>query len=108
MPSINNPLVEWTRDITGERFLAWGVGTYVQLIMMVASIALIFYFLFGGLMWLTAGGDAKKVESAGKQLTNAIVGMVIIAAGWAFIMVFGTVLHLNPAQNGISLPNLGP
>lgn len=39
--------------------------------------------LYGGYVWMTAGGDAEKVERAKKILINAAVGLVIILMSWA-------------------------
>lgn len=39
--------------------------------------------LYGGFLYMTSGGEAKKVESAKKVLTNSIIGAVIILSAWA-------------------------
>lgn len=44
-------------------------------------------FLWGGVTWLTAGGDAKKVEGARKTLSNAVIGMIIVATSYAIVQL---------------------
>lgn len=39
--------------------------------------------LYAGFTWMTAGGDAEKVEKAKKLLRNAIIGLIIILSSWA-------------------------
>ncbi|MEI6288437.1 MAG: hypothetical protein WCP18_02565 [bacterium] len=38
--------------------------------------------LDGGFMWMTAGGDAGKVDKAKKLITAGIVGMIIILSAY--------------------------
>ena len=45
------------------------------------------FLVIGGFKWLTAGGDAKKVESAKQTLTYAVAGVVLLVLIW-FIMLF--------------------
>lgn len=50
----------------------------------IAGFLLAFVILImGGLSWITAGGDKTKLEAARDQITNAIIGVVIVGAAWA-------------------------
>ena len=52
--------------------------------MFIAGFLLAFVFLLmGGIRWITAGGDKTKLETARDEITNAIVGVVIVGAAWA-------------------------
>ena len=42
-----------------------------------------FYLITGGISWISAGGDKTKLESARDNITNAIVGIIIVGAAWA-------------------------
>lgn len=63
------------------------ISALLRLAMLVGVLAAIFYFIMGGVNWITSGGDAKKTEAAGKQITNALVGLGILAAVWVFITI---------------------
>ncbi len=43
------------------------------------------YFLWGGFKYMTAGGDSKDVQAAQKTLSNAVIGLVIIALSYAIV-----------------------
>ena len=64
------------------------------------------YLLTGGLSWLTSGGDKAKLETAKDKITNALVGLVIVAAAYAVFTLVGQFLGLNvkalliPSFNG--------
>ncbi len=42
-------------------------------------------FLWGGVAWLTAGGDAEKVKKARTTLTNAVIGLAIVALSYVLV-----------------------
>lgn len=39
--------------------------------------------IFGGVKWMTARGNEQQLEAAKQILTNAIVGLIVIAAAYA-------------------------
>jgi hypothetical protein len=39
--------------------------------------------IMGGLNWITAGGDKTKLESARNQITNAVIGIIIVGSAYA-------------------------
>ena len=41
--------------------------------------------LYGGFIWLTAGGNEDKVGSAKKIISAAIVGLIIVLLAWAIV-----------------------
>lgn len=48
-------------------------------------------FVYAGVLYMTAGGDAKKVDSAKKTMLNAVFGILIIAMAYTIIsLIFQT------------------
>jgi hypothetical protein len=41
------------------------------------------FLLMGGITWITSGGDKTKLEKARDEITNSIMGIVVVAAAWA-------------------------
>lgn len=39
--------------------------------------------VYGGFTWMTARGDAKKIDSAKQAITGAIIGVLIVASAYA-------------------------
>jgi hypothetical protein len=56
--------------LVGALFVAGFLLAFVNLIM-------------GGLNWTTASGDKAKLEAARAQITNAIMGIIIVGAAYA-------------------------
>jgi hypothetical protein len=65
------------------------------------AVALIFFFILviGGLRWITSGGDEKKVAAARAQITNALIGLVIVFAAWAIMKLIGSVFGIDILGN---------
>jgi len=66
----------------------------------VAGLAFLIYFIIGAINWITAGGDAKKVDTAKSYMTNGAIGMVVIVAAYSIIWIIGQVLGLNILDPG--------
>lgn len=103
---IYNPLIPSSQVRSVSDWLPKAISAFATLFILIGFIAMFFYFLFGGIMWITSGGDQKRVEGASKQITNAIIGMVIAAAGWAIISILDKFFGLRILENGIRIPTL--
>jgi hypothetical protein len=51
----------------------------------VAVLAALFFLLWGGIKWITSGGDKEKVDSARGTITYAIIGLVIVILGYVIV-----------------------
>jgi cytochrome bd-type quinol oxidase subunit 2 len=73
----------------------------VTFLTVLAGLAFLLYFIFGGLQWTLAGGDQGKVDSAKTQMTNGAIGLIIVVLSYGIIAVIGQVLGLqilNPGE----------
>lgn len=59
------------------------VGRIINIVLGFLGIVLLFYFLYGGFKWMTAGGDEDGVKEAKTMIRNAVIGLVIIMAAYA-------------------------
>jgi hypothetical protein len=77
------------------------LGSYssniVGLILSLAGMATFIYMAYGGVMWITASGDKGKIEDARNKITNAIIGLAIVASSWAIFLVLNHFFGLGIA-----------
>ena len=85
--------------LTSDVESALGLGTQdvrvtiariINVFMGLLGIVSVVIVLYGGFLWMTAGGAEPKIEKAKSILTSAVVGLVIISAGYAitqFVLV---------------------
>jgi len=75
------------------------ISGIVTIMLIAATIIALFFLIWGGIRWVTSGGDKAKVESARNTIIAAIIGLVI-----AFLAYF--ILTLVLSFFGLSLNNL--
>lgn len=75
----------------------------ISLVLIVVAVVFFFILVFGGLKWITSGGDEKKVAAARAQITNALIGLAIVFSAWAIMNLLGTIFGFNLLE-GFSLP----
>jgi len=61
------------------------VSFAINAVMIIAAILFFFMLVFGGIRWITSGGDKAGTESARSQVTAALIGLVIVFS--AFVIV---------------------
>lgn len=59
------------------------IGRIINAFLSILGIICLVLFIYAGAIWMTAGGDDKKVEKARKILTNAVIGLVITLSAYA-------------------------
>lgn len=71
----------------GGKALSTIISNTYPIFISLAIIAVFGYFLIAGYQWLTAGGDEGKVQSARTRITNALIGLAIIASAFAVFKI---------------------
>lgn len=79
----------------------------ISLVLIVVALVFFFILVFGGLKWVTSGGDEKKVGEARSQITNALIGLAIVFAAWAIMKLIGTVFGIDILGN-LVIPTFQP
>ena len=76
----------------GFSTLGQAINTIISVIFFVAALAAFFYILLGAFTYVTAGDDATKTEKARKSITNAVVGLILVALVYViWLIVINTV-----------------
>ena len=74
------------------------INGILSFVMVIAALSVFMYLIWGGIEWITSGGDKGKTESARNKITAAILGLVVLAASYAILLI---------ALNFIGFENLG-
>jgi len=61
------------------------IPAFVNLVIIAAVVLFLFSLLLGGLKFIVSGGNKESTEVAGRQVVNAIVGIIIVFSTWAVI-----------------------
>lgn len=66
---------------TSDFYLA--VGKIIQIFLGFLGVIMVIVIMYGGFIWMTAGGDSAKVDKAKGLIRNAIIGVLIVLAAYA-------------------------
>jgi len=55
------------------------INSIVTTFLWIMGLAAIIYLIWGGMSYITAGGDADKASKGRVAITNAVIGIIIIA-----------------------------
>lgn len=80
-----------TADIQFESTLSKIIGVMTA----VAFIWFTFMIVIGAIRILTSGGDKGAVEAARKQITTAVIGIVVVIAAVFIVSLIGTLFGIN-------------
>jgi len=73
----SDPICACCGDCTLNNFLGLFINYANALLKYFAGTALLM-FVIGGIMWITSGGSAEKVQKGKKVITGSIIGLIII------------------------------
>lgn len=77
----------------------------LRFLFIVGGLVAVIYLLLGALAWITSGGNKESVDKAREKIQAAIVGLVVMFAVLAVIVVLENVFSLGL---GLSRPILFP
>ncbi|MEO6508790.1 MAG: hypothetical protein ABIO02_02455 [Patescibacteria group bacterium] len=102
IPNYNNP----------QELISNLLGTGIKMFIIVASLVLLMFLLWGALDWILSGGEKEKLHKAQSKITNAIIGFVLIFVMLALFGlitgdILGIVVRTDDGGWFINLPSLG-
>jgi TRAP-type C4-dicarboxylate transport system permease small subunit len=91
-----------------ENVAITNIGTLIQGVLqgaIVISAILVFaYLIWGGIQWITSGGDKGKTQEARDRITAALVGLAVVASAWAIMLIISYFFGINILDGNITPP----
>lgn len=66
-------------------------GFIIKAVLGITGTVALIYFIVGGLMWMTAGGNMDKVKKGKDTLVWATLGLIIIFSAYSILNFFFTI-----------------
>jgi hypothetical protein len=80
--------------------LGTNIASYIGAAILVGGLLTLMYLILGGISWITAGGDKGKVDKAREMITQAVVGLGVLAAAFAIFSVVQYFFGISIIGNG--------
>lgn len=81
------------------------ISSMVGALFIAGFLLAFFYLIMGGISWISAGGDKTKLETARDNITNAIIGIIIVGAAYALTVLVAGFFGMDLAN--LSIPSVG-
>ena len=71
------------------------------------GIVLVVLVMYGGFLWMTAGGNSDQIDKAKNVLKNAVIGLVIVLSAYSIVLFVMRVLGIGTVGTGFGNNNGG-
>jgi len=82
-------LTIFSGTMTLRTLIARGINAFL----IIAGAVAVVYLVFGGIQYITAGGDSAKAEKGKTTIVNAIIGIAIIFVAILIVRWVGDILN---------------
>lgn len=90
--AIRNPIINEAEGQlsgrTGDTMvnpLASIIARLWETVTILGGLLVLIFLVWGAFDWLSSGGSEKKLEGAKTKITNAVIGMIILAGSFAIV-----------------------
>jgi len=80
------------------------ISALVGTLLIIAALLAFFFLILGGIQWITSGGDKAGMEAARNKITHAIVGLIIVGAAWAIMLLVQNFLGVSIIGGTLNFP----
>jgi hypothetical protein len=81
------------------------IGEFVvnlfQVALIIGSIMTFVYLVWGGIQWITSGGNQEAAKGAKEKITDAIMGLTLLAVVW---VIWRLVIYFLGISSSVSGP----
>lgn len=81
------------------------IQSLIGTLLIISALLAFFFLILGGIQWITSGGDKAGMEAARNKITHAIVGLIIVGAAWAIMILVQNFLGTTFIGENITLPS---
>ena len=95
---IRNPVLqdsEGTYSTVRKNPLAPFIARLWQTMVIVGSLMVIIYLVWGALDWLMSQGDPEKLKNAKNKIIHAVFGLALLAASYAVVWFLRTLFGFD-------------
>ena len=89
---VNSPLVPLTSGGFGDI-----LNNIVNWVLILAGSIAVVYLIYGGILYITAGGDAEKATKGRTAVINAVIGVVIILLALVIVQWVNSIVKSGTA-----------
>jgi len=78
------------------------ISRIIGVIIAISAILFLLYFIWGGIQWITSGGEKTAVMTAKQRITAAIIGLILVLASWTIFTLVKYLFGIPPTQSKLT------
>lgn len=71
----------------------------IALVFVIVTALALGYLIWGGIKWITSGGDKSKIQGARSTIIYALIGLVVIFLSFFIVNVVTTIFNTPSVSN---------
>jgi hypothetical protein len=83
------------------------IETFVDFVLGAGIVVFLLYFMWGSLEWLTSAGDKGRLQMARDKITNALIGLIILATVFGVMEIVKAITY-DPEISSPGTPGTPP
>ena len=92
---VNTSLPANVQAMTPAAGLAFYIAILWRSVVTLGGVAFLIFLIWGGIEWLTSGGDKTRVETAQKMISNALIGLAVLIGSYAIALFIQNAFKIN-------------
>jgi len=92
----------------GGKIFTEALSKIIGVLTVAAGLWFIIQIIIAGYGFITAGGDAQKIQENQRKIVNAVIGLAIVVLAVAFLSLIGYLLDVEFLNFGQIINNLSP
>jgi hypothetical protein len=89
-------------NITIDRVISFALG----LLLAIGVLAAVGFLIWGGIKWITSGGDKGKVDGARSTIVAAVIGLIVLLLSFVILSFVIQILGVGNNIFDIRIPKL--
>lgn len=75
------------------------ISQVITTVLSFLGVIFLVLIIVAGYQWMTAGGNDEQVKQAQQKIKNSVIGLVIVLAAYAIVVLVTTILSEQTLQN---------
>ncbi len=71
------------------------ISNIISVFTIFGGLAFLVWFIIGGVNWITSSGNPEALEKAQRQISTALVGLLLLVAAYAITLILSKITGLD-------------
>jgi hypothetical protein len=91
------PAIQQGLTQAGDPNMLFGqfISNILRAVLVIGVLSVAIFLIWGSIEWISGGGDKAKIEAARNKMTGSVIGLVVLAAVIAIMILIQSALKIQ-------------